>query len=80
VRLERWAPNAAIELDLKGGGEFLVLDGGFSEGGEELLPDSWLRLPAGGRLRAKAGAGGCKLWLKTGHLARTPTAPTAAKS
>jgi anti-sigma factor ChrR (cupin superfamily) len=80
VRLERWAPNAAIELDLKGGGEFLVLDGGFSEGGEELLPDSWLRLPAGGRLRAKAGAGGCKLWVKTGHLARTPTAPTAAKS
>ena len=77
VRLERWASNAAIDLGLKGGGEFLVLEGSFSEGGEDLQRDSWLRLPAGGRLRAKAGAGGCKLWVKTGHLAVAPTAPKA---
>jgi Recombinase len=29
VRLERWVPRANIELDLPGGGEFLVLEGGF---------------------------------------------------
>ena len=34
VRLERWAPRAKIELDLPGGGEFLVLEGGFDERGE----------------------------------------------
>ena len=27
VRLERWAPGASVELDLKGGGEFFVLEG-----------------------------------------------------
>ena len=29
---------------------------------------SWLRLPAGSTLRAKAGPEGCKVWVKTGHL------------
>jgi len=80
VRLELWAPNAAIDLNLNGGGEFLVLDGGFSEGGEDLQPDSWLRLPAGAKMQARTGANGCKLWVKTGHLARTPTVPTPATS
>ena len=68
VRLERWAPGASIELDLKGGGEFFVLEGFFSEGGDQLERGSWLRLPAGGYLRATAGNNGCKVWVKTGHL------------
>jgi anti-sigma factor ChrR (cupin superfamily) len=67
VRLERWAPGAAVALDLPRGGEFLVLDGGFEERGEALVAQSWLRLPAGGRLDAKAGSAGCKVWVKTGH-------------
>ena len=70
VRLERWAPGAAIELDLPGGGEFLVLEGGFAERDEAFAPLSWLRLPAGDRLAATAGPQGCRLWIKTGHLAR----------
>jgi anti-sigma factor ChrR (cupin superfamily) len=68
VRLERWAPDVAIALDLPRGGEFLVLDGAFEERGETLAAQSWLRLPAGTRLEAKAGAAGCKAWVKTGHL------------
>ncbi len=47
VRLERWAPDVMIETPLPGGVELLVLDGGFSEGGEEFTKYSWLRLPAG---------------------------------
>jgi hypothetical protein len=70
VRLERWAPGGAIDLDLPGGGEFLVLEGGFTEQGEALAPLSWLRLPQGDRLAAIAGPQGCRLWVKTGHLGR----------
>jgi hypothetical protein len=68
VRLERWKPNAAIELTAAGGAEFLVLEGGFTEAGDSFGPQSWLRVPAGYALRATAGANGCKLWVKTGHL------------
>jgi hypothetical protein len=52
VRLERWAAGSTIDLDLKGGGEFLVLEGSFNERGETFELQSWLRLPAGDRLNA----------------------------
>ena len=68
VRLEAWAPNAAIELDPEGGLELLVLAGGFREGGETFAPQSWLRLPIGAPLRARAGEDGCRVWMKEGHL------------
>jgi hypothetical protein len=68
VRLERWSPGAAIRLALPDGGEFLVLTGGFEEDGESFSPQSWLRLPAGAALDAKAGPTGCEVWVKTGHL------------
>ncbi|MFO1081247.1 MAG: cupin domain-containing protein [Reyranellaceae bacterium] len=68
VRLERWAPGTAVALDAAGGAELLVLDGGFAEGGEDFAAMSWLRLPVGGTARATAGAQGCTVWIKTGHL------------
>jgi hypothetical protein len=77
VRLERWAPDAGVALDLPGGIEVLVLDGGFAEGAESFAPQSWLRLPAGARLVAKAGPAGARVWIKSDHLAlglRTPGA------
>lgn len=77
VRLERWAPGAEIALDLPGGGEFLVLEGSFREAGEDFLPQSWLRLPAGARLRAAVSPEGCRLWVKTGHLAGRIEAPAS---
>jgi hypothetical protein len=73
VRLERWAPQAQIELPVPGGAEFLVLDGRFEEGGESFTIQSWLRLPASSVLRAKAGPEGCRVWLKADHLAKPPT-------
>jgi quercetin dioxygenase-like cupin family protein len=75
VRIERWQPNASVALDLPGGAEFLVLDGGFDEGGEGFAPQSWLRLPPGGKLRATAGRDGCTLWVKIGHLRHIQTPP-----
>ncbi len=75
VRLERWQPGAVVELAVPGGIELLVLDGGFSESGESFEPQSWLRLPCGATLRARAGVGGCRLWIKVGHLAHDQAAP-----
>jgi ChrR Cupin-like domain len=75
VRLERWAPNVMIETPLPGGVELFVLDGDFSEGGEEFTKYSWLRLPADSSLRARAGRQGCHLWVKSDHLARNPRSP-----
>ena len=68
VRVEHWAPGTEIDARPEGGVEVFVLDGGFEEGGEQFARDSWLRLPIGSPLKAKAGADGAKVWIKTGHL------------
>jgi hypothetical protein len=70
VRIEHWEPNATIELDCPGGLEALVLEGSFTEGGETLVTDSWLRLPANSTFQAVAGPQGARLYVKTGHLRR----------
>jgi hypothetical protein len=75
VRIERWAPQADINLPLPGGAELFVLEGGFNESDETFRSESWLRLPAHATLAARADADGCRLWIKTGHLARPQTAP-----
>ena len=61
-------PGAAINLNVPGGAELLVLDGAFDQGGERFEPLSWLRLPTGSTLQAKAGPDGCRIWIKAGHL------------
>ena len=68
VQLETWEAEAEIKLDLPEGGEFLVLNGEFTETGERLRVHSWLRIPRGGRLEATAGQEGAKVWVKTRHL------------
>jgi hypothetical protein len=78
VRLERWAPDTEVEFAVPGGIELLVLEGGFGEGGERFEPQSWLRLPPGATLRARAGGTGCRLWVKSGHLAHVQAAPRIA--
>jgi hypothetical protein len=78
VRIERWSPGAMVDLAVPGGIELLVLDGGFDEGGESFEPQSWLRLPPGARLAARAGANGCRLWVKTDHLLHAQVTPMAA--
>ena len=75
VRIERWTASAQIALNEPGGIEVLVLEGEFEENGESFLPQSWLRLPPGAALYAKAGASGCRIYIKTGHLKSIPLAP-----
>ena len=77
VRLEQWAPGVAVEFAAPGGIEVLVLAGGFSEGGERFEVQSWLRLPCGAVLRAKAADEGCRVWVKEGHLVRVQEGPAA---
>ena len=68
VRIEEWAPNAEVSLPVPGGLEVFVLEGGFSEGGDQLGVYDWLRLPPGAVLNAVALNGGARIWVKTGHL------------
>ena len=68
VRLEQWAPGATVEVDPDGGLEVLVLEGGFSEGGETYGVQSWLRLPIGAHFSARVATDGCRVWIKEGHL------------
>ena len=70
VRIERWSAANTVRLNAPGGIEILVLGGGFMEGGEAFEAHSWLRLPDGASLNAVAGPQGCRIWMKTGHLAR----------
>lgn len=78
VRVEVWAANAVVDLDLPFGGELLVLEGSFSEGGDHFTPQSWLRVPSGSSVRASAGWRGAKLWLKQGRRSLAKESPTIA--
>ena len=69
VTLERWSSATTVTRAVPGGLELLVLEGSLTEGGEVFGVQSWLRLPAGAVLHAVAGAEGCRLWMKAGHLA-----------
>jgi len=68
VRVERWAPNAAINFTAEGGAEIIVLKGSAVENSDSLQPQSWLRVPIGGQVSAIAGPEGTLAWIKTNHL------------
>lgn len=68
VRVENWAANARVSLDVSGGAEVLVLDGSFTDGEDSLRRQSWLRIPIGGEFNARVGPNGAKVWVKTGGL------------
>jgi ChrR Cupin-like domain len=75
VRLEQWAPGSTIVLDAPGGLEILVLRGRFAERDEVFEEQSWLRLPSRGRAQVQIGGQGARVWIKRGHLAKTPRRP-----
>jgi hypothetical protein len=68
VRVEHWDADTTIELITDGGAELFVLNGSFNESGDELVKNSWLRLPLNYKASFQAGADGAKVWIKTGHL------------
>lgn len=68
VRVEHWDADTTIELITDGGAELFVLNGSFKESSDELVKNSWLRLPLNYKASFQAGADGAKVWIKTGHL------------
>lgn len=68
VSYQTWSAGRSVDMDLPQGGEFFVLEGGFTDEGDKLRKHSWLRLPIGAKLSAIAGDEGAKIWIKTGHL------------
>lgn len=68
VRIEEWDADTTILIEDKGGIEILVIDGSFEEKEDQLKELSWLRVPVGSTVEAKAGSQGARVWIKTGHL------------
>ncbi len=69
VFLHHWQANSAITVDAEHGLEALVIDGSFSNDGDELKKGSWLRLPSGQNLDAQTDAQDATVWIKRNHLA-----------
>ena len=68
VRVEYWESNTKVEVDTSGGAELFVLEGGFTENGDLLQKESWLRVPINTAMIAETGSKGAKVWIKSGHL------------
>lgn len=68
VEYQVWEPWGSVDLPLEGGGELFVLEGTIDIRDTTLHRHSWLRLPAGSVLSARAGVDGAKVWMKCGHL------------
>lgn len=68
VRLERFVAGAMIEIDNPRGLELLVVAGGIDFAGDDLEPQTWIRLPAGIQFRGAVCGGGATLWLKDAPL------------
>lgn len=75
VRIELWEAGATVRVEGHKGFEALVIEGSFAEGGEEFTRNSWLRLPVGHTLDARAGPEGARIWVKSDHLAEPLIAP-----
>jgi anti-sigma factor ChrR (cupin superfamily) len=68
VRMEEWEADTTVLIEDKGGIEILVIDGSIEESDDQLKKLSWLRVPVGSTVKAKAGSQGARVWIKTGHL------------
>lgn len=70
VSIETWQTNTKINRSFDGGAELFVLDGSFTESGDQLVKRSWLRLPVGSSLSASTGSQPARVWIKRDHLVR----------
>jgi len=69
IRLMRLAPDTALPPhEHHGGAEAFVLDGAFQDADGRYGRGDWIRYPHGSR-HAVASPGGCRLYLRLGHLA-----------
>ncbi|HGM5581482.1 TPA: cupin domain-containing protein [Pseudomonas putida] len=68
VSVEQLSPAAALQLHNRRGLEVLVLDGNLEGDDFVLRPWSWMRLPSGMALQARAGTEGARIWVKDASL------------
>ncbi|MGD1921606.1 MAG: cupin, partial [Pleurocapsa sp.] len=68
VCIEKWSSYTEVIINTFKGAELLVLSGSLTEGEDELVTNSWLRVPINSHIIAKAGNHGAKVWIKKGHL------------
>ncbi|MEM9523615.1 MAG: cupin domain-containing protein [Pseudomonadota bacterium] len=68
VSYREWQAGVEADMTLPRGGEVLVLRGALKSDDDILRRNSWLRLPCGARLQARAGDEGVAFWMKEGHL------------
>ena len=76
VTFSQLEAGAILSSNVAGGAELLVIDGSLEESSDTLVKGSWLRVPDGTAISAKAGPEGAKVWMKTGHIihAKAPAA------
>ena len=70
VSIETWTPGTHVSRLNPDGLEVFVLEGEYSESGDEFAKWDWLRLPPGRDFSAKIGPKGAKVWIKSKHLAQ----------
>ncbi len=68
VQVQDWLAGEVVTLDAQHGLEVFVIDGDYTEAGEEFGKWDWLRLPPGTQSTATAGEAGARVWIKSGHL------------
>jgi anti-sigma factor ChrR (cupin superfamily) len=77
VALYRLAPGAELAArTLPGGEELFVLEGACRDAEGDYRAGAWVRRPIGAA-PALVSDGGCRLYVKRGHLLHPPPAPTA---
>ena len=80
VCVEEWDVDTVVCRSMPEGAELLVLEGELFENEDVLKTRSWLRIPMGGALNAKAGDEGARVWIKTRHLRFTAPPATSIES
>jgi hypothetical protein len=68
VSIQHWQPDSTIQIEAQLGLEVFVIEGTFTEGVDELVSHSWLRIPSGTSLNVTTGSCGAKVWVKRNHL------------
>jgi anti-sigma factor ChrR (cupin superfamily) len=78
VALVRLAPGAAVPArDVPGGEELFVLEGTCHDDHGRYQRGTWLRTPIG-RAPVLSSDGGCRIYVKRGHLLNPPPGPKAS--
>ena len=68
VSIQYWEADSTIKMEPHEGLEVLVIEGSFVEGDDNLVEQSWVRVPSGSDFVVETGTKGAKVWVKRNHL------------